>query len=130
MRLFLHSNHLNLSLALISIGVLSSLTAHHVFALCPYPFLICDYVTTTALFVHHSYIGSVFMLGAFTHASLFLVRDYSFGTDLIGRLVHHKAVIISHLSWISLFIGFHILVSHFIVVGILYAHKRVVFMDL
>jgi photosystem I P700 chlorophyll a apoprotein A2 len=55
------------------------------------------------------------MVGAFAHATLFLLRDYTrrystnTNTDVIGRLIAHKAAMISHLSWASLFLGFHTL---------------------
>nr|AVY51805.1 photosystem I apoprotein A2 [Pyrocystis lunula] len=112
--LILASIHLQLSLALIGLSVITSVVAQHTYSLRPYPFLSYDYVTFTALFVHHLWISSILMMGGFAHASIFLVRDYSAATytsttDLILRLILNKASIISHLSWVCLFLGFHTL---------------------
>ena len=74
-----------------------------------------DYLSTVCLYIHHSWIASLLMIGALAHASIFLVRDYArisynnTGYNIIGRIVTHKAAIISHLSWICLWLGFHTL---------------------
>merc|ERR1719413_311016 len=57
------------------------------------------------------------------HAGIFLIRDYSMSNsarnkDTIGRILEHKASIISHLCWITLWLGFHTL--------LLYAHNDAV----
>jgi len=52
------------------------------------------------------------MVGAFVHASLFLIRDWEVSPvlgDVVSRVLSHKSSIISHLSWVSLFLGFHVL---------------------
>jgi photosystem I P700 chlorophyll a apoprotein A2 len=49
-------------------------------------------------------------MAAFVHAGIFLIRDYTLsGQDPIGRICSHKAAIISHLSWVCLWLGFHTL---------------------
>lgn len=84
-----------------------------IYSLPSYPYLAYDYVSTVALYVHHNWIASLLMVGSFSHATLFLIRDYtrtcSRNQDVIARLISHKASIISHLSWVTLFLGFHIL---------------------
>jgi photosystem I P700 chlorophyll a apoprotein A2 len=57
------------------------------------------------------------------HAGIFLIRDYNLAygattTETIGRILEHKATIISHLCWITLWLGFHTL--------LLYAHNDAV----
>ena len=78
-----------------------------------YPYISYDYVTSVALFIHHNWISSLLMVGAFAHASLFLIRDYAkhpaTHQDIFTRLLYHKASPISQLSWASLFLGFHVL---------------------
>ena len=105
---------LQLSLALGGPCVITSLAAQHIYSLSPYPYLLYDCVIYVAIFVHHSWIASLLMTGCFSHASIFLIRDYSSACnrqdhDVISRSIGHKAAIISHLSWISLWLGFHLL---------------------
>jgi hypothetical protein len=56
--------------------------------------------------VHHSWIAEFLMIATFAHKAIFLIRDYSNkGLDVIGRILAHKASILSHLSWICLWLG-------------------------
>eukprot|EP00415_Alexandrium_ostenfeldii_P000195 UN0195 len=103
------SLHLQLSLALAGVSVITSVVAQHIYSLTPYPYLSYDYVTFVALYVHHSWIAELLMMGSFAHAGIFLIRDYLMGQDVISRILAHKAAIISHLSWVCLWLGFHTL---------------------
>jgi len=111
----MNSYHLQLALACSGVSVITSVVGQHIYSLAPYPYLAYDYVTTVALYLHHSWIASLLMMAAFAHAGIFLVRDYTInpasasGEDIIGRVLAHKAAIISHLSWVSLWLGFHTL---------------------
>jgi photosystem I P700 chlorophyll a apoprotein A2 len=52
------------------------------------------------------------MTGAFAHGAIFFVRDYDAQKNkgnVLARILDHKEAIISHLSWVSLFLGFHTL---------------------
>ena len=52
------------------------------------------------------------MMGAFAHGAIFFVRDYDPEANqgnVLARMLDHKEAIISHLSWVSLFLGFHTL---------------------
>ena len=60
------SLHLALSLILASCTALTSTTTQHIYSLTPYFYLSYDHIYFTALYVHHSYITSVFGL-VFTH---------------------------------------------------------------
>jgi len=107
-----NSLHLQLTLALASLGVVTSLTAQHIYSLSPYAFLTKDYVAEAALYTHHQYIAGFLMVGAFAHGAIFLVRDYdpeANKNNVLARVLEHKEAIISHLSWVSLFLGFHTL---------------------
>jgi photosystem I P700 chlorophyll a apoprotein A2 len=107
------SLHLQLSLALIFISLTTNFVSQVMYSLPAYPYLAYDYVSVVSLFVHHNWIASLIMVGSFSHGTLFLIRDYtrsgSNTQDVISRLISHKASIISHLSWASLFLGFHTL---------------------
>nr|YP_009538648.1 photosystem I P700 apoprotein A2 [Phacus pleuronectes]AYQ93661.1 photosystem I P700 apoprotein A2 [Phacus pleuronectes] len=106
------SLHFQLGLALASLGVITSLVAQHMYSLTPYAFLAQDHTTMAALYTHHQYIAGFIMTGAFAHGAIFLVRDYDYSKNkgnVLERILNHKEAIISHLSWVSLFLGFHTL---------------------
>jgi hypothetical protein len=59
------------------------------------------------------------MVGAFAHGAIFFVRDYDpelNKNNVLARMLEHKEAIISHLSWASLFLGFHTLGYIFIMI--------------
>ena len=107
-----NSLHFQLALALASVGTITSLVAQHQYAMPPYAYIAQDYVTQSALYTHHQYIAGFIMCGAFAHGAIFLVRDYvpeENTGNVLARILAHKEAIISHLSWVSLFLGFHTL---------------------
>jgi photosystem I P700 chlorophyll a apoprotein A2 len=107
-----NSLHMQLGLALACLGVATSLTAQHMYALTPYAYLSKDFTTEAALYTHHQYIAGFLMVGAFAHGAIFFVRDYDpelNKNNVLARMLEHKEAIISHLSWVSLFLGFHTL---------------------
>ncbi|NLQ07151.1 photosystem I core protein PsaB, partial [Cylindrospermopsis raciborskii LB2897] len=107
-----NSLHFQLSLALAALGTVTSLVAQHMYSLPSYAFIAKDYTTQAALYTHHQYIAGFLMVGAFAHAAIFWVRDYDPEQNkgnVLDRILQHKEAIISHLSWVSLFLGFHTL---------------------
>jgi photosystem I P700 chlorophyll a apoprotein A2 len=107
-----NSLHFQLGLALASLGVVTSLVAQHMYALPPYVFISRDYTTQAALYTHHQYIAIFLMVGAFAHGAIFFVRDYdpeANKNNVLARMLEHKEALISHLSWVTLFLGFHTL---------------------
>ncbi|MGB5634272.1 MAG: photosystem I core protein PsaB [Waterburya sp.] len=107
-----NSLHFQLALALASLGTVTSLVAQHMYSLPSYAFIAKDYTTQAALYTHHQYIAGFLMVGAFAHGAIFLVRDYdpeANKNNVLSRVLQHKEAIISHLSWVSLFLGFHTL---------------------
>ena len=116
-----NSLHFQLALALASLGTVTSLVAQHMYSLPSYAFIARDYTTQAALYTHHQYIAGFLVTGAFAHGAIFLVRDYdpeANKNNVLSRALQHKEAIISHLSWVSLFLGFHTLS--------LYVHNDVV----
>jgi photosystem I P700 chlorophyll a apoprotein A2 len=118
------SLHFNLALACASLSLITSVVAQDTYSLLPFVYI--SYTTTVALYVHHQYIASLLMVAALVHSSIFLVRDYSFinqldfrplpssanfnsTLELVALILHSKGQLISHLSWVSLFLGFHTL---------------------
>nr|NP_043151.1 photosystem I P700 chlorophyll a apoprotein A2 [Cyanophora paradoxa]P48113.1 RecName: Full=Photosystem I P700 chlorophyll a apoprotein A2; AltName: Full=PsaB [Cyanophora paradoxa]7DR0_B Chain B, Photosystem I P700 chlorophyll a apoprotein A2 [Cyanophora paradoxa]7DR1_B Chain B, Photosystem I P700 chlorophyll a apoprotein A2 [Cyanophora paradoxa]7DR2_aB Chain aB, Photosystem I P700 chlorophyll a apoprotein A2 [Cyanophora paradoxa]7DR2_bB Chain bB, Photosystem I P700 chlorophyll a apoprotein len=107
-----NSLHFQLGLALAALGVITSLVAQHMYSIPPYAYLARDFTTQAALYTHHQYIAGFLMVGAFAHGAIFLVRDYDAEqnkNNVLARIIDHKEAIISHLSWVSLFLGFHTL---------------------
>jgi photosystem I P700 chlorophyll a apoprotein A2 len=107
-----NSLHFQLGLALASLGVATSLVAQHMYSLPSYAFIARDYTTQAALYTHHQYIAIFLMCGAFAHGAIFFIRDYdpeANKNNVLARMLEHKEAIISHLSWVSLFLGFHTL---------------------
>jgi photosystem I P700 chlorophyll a apoprotein A2 len=107
-----NSLHFQLGWHLAALGVVTSLVAQHMYSMPPYAFIAKDYTTMAALYTHHQYIAGFIMLGAFAHGAIFLVRDYdpeANKNNVLARVLDHKEAIISHLSWVSLFLGFHTL---------------------
>ncbi len=116
-----NSLHFQLALALASLGTVTSLVAQHMYSMPSYVFIAKDYTTQAALYTHHQYIAGFLVTGAFAHGAIFLVRDYdpeANKNNVLARVLQHKEAIISHLSWVSLFLGFHTLS--------LYVHNDVV----
>lgn len=107
-----NSLHFQLGLALASLGVVTSLVAQHMYSMPSYAFIARDYTTQAALYTHHQYIAIFLMCGAFAHGAIFFIRDYdpeANKNNVLARMLEHKEAIISHLSWVSLFLGFHTL---------------------
>ena len=103
---------LQLSLALGGSCVITSVVAQDIYSLSPYLYWIYDTLTLISNYVHHSWIASSLMMGSFVHGSLFLIRDSTKKNIEIGvvyRVLELKATILSHLSWLCLWIGFHLL---------------------
>lgn len=107
-----NSLHFQLGLALASVGTICSLVAQHMYSLPPYAFLAQDYTTQASLYTHHQYIAGFILCGAFAHGAIFFIRDYDPQANrgnVLARMLEHKEAIISHLSWVTLFLGFHTL---------------------
>ena len=102
--------HAQLAINLAMLGSLSIIVAHHQYSMPPYPYLAIDYATQLSLFTHHLWIGGFCIVGAGAHAAIFMVRDYdpvSNQNNVLDRVLRHRDAIISHLNWVSIFLGFH-----------------------
>ncbi|XVE57354.1 hypothetical protein DITRI_Ditri04bG0084600 [Diplodiscus trichospermus] len=107
-----NSIHFQLSLALASLGVITSLVAQHMYSLPAYTFIAEDFTTQATLYTHHQYIAVFIMIGAFSYKAIFFIRDYNLEQNkdnVLARMLDHKEAIISHLSWAGLFLEFHTL---------------------
>jgi photosystem I P700 chlorophyll a apoprotein A1 len=104
------SRHAQLAINLALLGSLTIVVAHHMYAMPPYPYLAIDYDTQLSLFTHHMWISGFIIVGAATHATIFMVRDYDPTTqynNLLDRVLRHRDAIVSHLNWVCIFLVFH-----------------------
>ena len=109
--------HWSLALSLAALGTASSFAATNIDAFTVYAFLSNDFTALSAIYTHHQYIAGFFLLGAFAHGAIYLIRDASNAgpatdnvrTIFVRGLIRYRAAIISHLSAITLFLGFHTL---------------------
>uniref|UniRef100_A0AB39A670 Photosystem I P700 chlorophyll a apoprotein A1 n=1 Tax=Borodinellopsis insignis TaxID=3229915 RepID=A0AB39A670_9CHLO len=102
--------HAQLAINLALFGSLSIIVAYHMYSMPPYPYLATDYGTQLSIFTHHNWIGGFCIVGAGAHAAIFMVRDYdptNNYNNLLDRVIRHRDAIISHLNWVSIFLGFH-----------------------
>ena len=115
----LNKSHLQLSLGCTGLARITSLTAsQQVYSLRAYLYLCYDYITSLALYLHHQYIASFFVMASLAHAGILSIRDYTIiSRELYGpapwvpalRILKMKGQFISHLSWICVYLGFHTL---------------------
>ncbi len=102
--------HAQLAVNLAVLGSLTIVVAQHMYAMPPYPYIAIDYPTQLSLFTHHMWIGAFCIVGAGAHAAIFMVRDYDPAQNvdnLLDRVLRHRDAIISHLNWVSIWLGFH-----------------------
>ncbi|QLE58885.1 photosystem I core protein PsaA [Nostoc sp. TCL26-01] len=102
--------HAQLATNLAFLGSLTIIIAHHMYAMPPYPYLATDYATQLCIFTHHIWIGGFLIVGGAAHAAVFMVRDYDpvvNQNNVLDRVIRHRDAIISHLNWVSIFLGFH-----------------------
>ena len=84
-------------------GTITSVVAQHIYPYTGYVYLSYDYITSLALYVHHQYMASCSMTSTLAHGGILLIRD---SIPLFGS-TRVKMYIISHLSWICLYLGIH-----------------------
>ena len=102
--------HAQLGINLAMLGSVTIIVAHHMYAMPPYPYIGVDYATALSIFTHHMWIGGFAIVGGAAHATIFMVRDYDpvvNQNNVLDRVLRHRDAIISHLNWVSMFLGFH-----------------------
>jgi photosystem I P700 chlorophyll a apoprotein A1 len=102
--------HAQLAINLAIGGSVSIITAQHMYAMPPYPYLATDYATQLSLFTHHMWIGGFMIVGGAAHGAIFMVRDYDpvvNRNNVLDNMIRHRDAIISHLNWVCIFLGFH-----------------------
>ena len=102
--------HAQLAINLATLGSLTIIIAHHMYAMPAYPYIAIDYPTQLSIFTHHMWIGAFCIVGAGAHGSIFMVRDYDATlnyNNLLDRVIRHRDAIISHLNWVCIFLGTH-----------------------
>jgi photosystem I P700 chlorophyll a apoprotein A2 len=101
-----------LSLALFVCGVASGVTSQHMYSLPSFSLLSYDFVSSSTLYLHHSWISGMAMLGSFAHLAIYLIRDFRQSRDYstpISSILSNKSSILSSLSYVSIYLGCHTL---------------------
>lgn len=89
--------------------------ANHQNAMVVYPYCASDYARVLSLFYHHIWLGSLLIIGSSTHASIFIIGDYS-AFNIFSRVIEglkptiilkHRDLIIGHLIWVTSTLGLH-----------------------
>lgn len=113
--------HLRLSANLLLLGFISIIFSQSVdgnlaslsFS---YPFLLSDYPAVFSLFTHHMWVGSFLIVGSGSHFGVFVSTAPAStialrGKNRVGadylRILSHRDVLLGHLFWVCLFLGFH-----------------------
>ena len=103
------------------LAVFTSAVAQHIYSMTPYYYLSYDYCASVALYVHHQYISAFLVMILPPHFAILLTREEAAVSlrarepkgrkviTRIGVILEHKAQLISHLSWLCLWLGFHTL---------------------
>ena len=102
------SIHIRISITLILLSSLSALTSQQLSTLPSYPSIPYIYISNTTLYVHHIWISSLLLTGSISHIGIYMTYNGP-SANLLRTLILHKSAIISTLSWIALFLGFHTL---------------------
>ena len=112
----LKSIHAILGASLLALSILSFISAYTIYFVPIYKFISFNPVTVTLIFSHHIWVSLFFIMGAYAHFTIYIIRDISLPSNILEcsnhpliRLINFKATIISHLSYVSLFLGFHTL---------------------
>ena len=103
---FLQHQHLQLSLVLAFLGSASVTYSHHISAIPCYPFMSSDYPTLCSIFSHHIIVGSILIVGAGAHASIYILRSLQ-SSFIMQAIFSHRDIITGHLIWVCIFLGFH-----------------------
>ena len=72
-----------------------------------YPFCSSSYVTVLCLFYHHMWNGTFLIIGGGAHASIREIREAYLPICINSLFTAHRDVIIGHLIWVSIYLGFH-----------------------
>ena len=106
----LSSWHSQLATSLLISSSTSILFASFVVVLPAYEYLPLDYPSLVSLYVHHMWIGGFIIVGSSAHYSIALLTDISSsdkGSSLYLLLLSQRDIILGHLTWVTIFLGFH-----------------------
>lgn len=74
-----------------------------------YPYLSYDLATVYTLFTHHIWIGAFLFTGVAAHYTIGFIKSGHMGskTVLASYVIQHRDIILGHLTWVTIFLGFH-----------------------
>jgi len=98
---------LRLACVCVVVGTLSSFFAQQLYADCPFVYLPADQLALVCGYIHHSYVGACLTCGGAVHGSIWFIRTSAVDGTLAHKLLTARAAVVSHLSWLTLLLGFH-----------------------
>jgi photosystem I P700 chlorophyll a apoprotein A2 len=101
-----------LSLSLFACGVAAGVASQHLYSLPSFSALSYDFVTSSSLYLHHSWIAGIAMLASFSHLAIYLIRDYTHSharSTSILPILANKSSVLSSLTYVSIYLGCHTL---------------------
>ena len=108
---FSTNSNIRLSILFIFLSLLCALTSQQLSTLVAYSILSYNYIIYTTLYIHHIWISSLLFTGAISHIGI-SISNTSRTSSIVYSIISHKYSILSTLSWISLFLGFHTLLIY------------------
>jgi photosystem I P700 chlorophyll a apoprotein A1 len=99
-------SHPSLSINLLFPASNSILFGHQIYALPIYPYVRTDLLVVLCLMYHHITIGGFLIIGAFTHASIFIIGDHVRARSL-NHIFSGRDVMISWLIYLGIALGLH-----------------------
>jgi len=103
--------HLQIAVSLLGAATVLFGLAHHMLWLPSAAFVNFSASASNALFGHHLWIAATLLLGSFAHMGIAALRarGLAFGGASASSPCSSLAGLLSHLSWVTLFLGFHTL---------------------
>jgi hypothetical protein len=92
-------------------GVGSNIVSQHIYSLPSFSALSYDFVTSSTVYLHHSWISGIAMLASFSHLSIYLTRDHleaGTPTTHISSILANKSSFISTVSYVAIHLEYDI----------------------
>ena len=102
---------LRLSISLTTLELDGSVTSQHLYSKPSFYLLSYDVIAASTVYLHHTWITGLGMIGSLSHLGIYLIRDYirEDRVSKIGSIILDKSSVLSSMSYISILLGCHTL---------------------
>ena len=102
---------LRLSISLTTLELDGSVTSQHLYSMPSFYLLSYDVIAASTVYLHHTWITGLGMIGSLSHLGIYLIRDYirEDRVSKIGSIILDKSSVLSSMSYISILLGCHTL---------------------